>query len=223
MTTANSSRRADWLVPAGLILLSVVPAIAGAARLASLVNGADVTAENARFFAAPLPVVLHILSVIPFSILGALQFTPALRRKRSAWHRTAGKYLIVLGMMTALTGLWMTLSYPWPAGDGVGVYALRLVFGSAMAISIVLGVEAIRRRDFKRHGDWMTRGYAIGLGAGTQVLTHLPYFILVGQPDEYSRTLMMGAGWVINVVVAEWVIRRAGVRRPARRSIIASH
>ena len=221
MSTVTSSRRADWLVPAGLILLSVVPAIAGAARLTSLVTGAEVTAENARFFAAPLPVALHILSVVPFSILGALQFSPALRRGRSSWHRTVGKYLIVLGMTVALTGLWMTLSYPWPAGDGPAVYALRLMFGSAMAISIVLGVDAIRRRDFKAHGEWMMRGYAIGLGAGTQVLTHLPYFIFVGQPDETSRAVMMGAGWVINVAVAEWVIRRGTGRRRVKASMVA--
>ena len=55
----------------------------------------------------------------------------------------------------------------------------------------------------------MTRAYPIGLGAGTQVLTHLPWFILVGgTPGELPRAVMMGAGWVINVVVAEWNIRK---------------
>jgi hypothetical protein len=85
---------------------------------------------------------------------------------------------------------------------------MRLVFGSAMAGSILLGIDAIRRRDFTSHGEWMIRGYAIGLGAGTQVLTHLPWFLLFGTPGEASRALMMGAGWVINVAVAEWIIRR---------------
>ena len=107
----------------------------------------------------------------------------------------------------------MAQYYPWPEGDGEIVYALRLVFGSAMAMSIVLAVDAIRRRNFAAHGAWMIRGYAIGMGAGTQVLTHLPYFLLVGKPDESSRAVLMGAGWGINVVVAEWIIRR-GARRP---------
>lgn len=110
--------------------------------------------------------------------------------------------------------------YPWPAGDGVGVYIERLVFGTGMLLSIVLGVDAIRRRDFVSHGAWMTRAYAIGLGAGTQTLTHLPWFILVGKPGESARTVLMGAGWVINVIVAEWIIRRH-VRQqamPVRRS-----
>jgi len=90
----------------------------------------------------------------------------------------------------------------------------RLVFGTGMLASIVLALDAVRRRDFAAHGAWMTRAYAIGLGAGTQVFTHLPYFILYGRPGEQARGVMMGAGWVINVVVAEWVIRRSAARSP---------
>ena len=103
----------------------------------------------------------------------------------------------------------MTMFYPWPEGDGVGVYAERLLFGSAMLVSLLLALAALRRRDFAAHGEWMTRAYAIGLGAGTQVLTHLPWFLLVDhRPGEGPRSVMMGTAWVINVIVAEWVIRR---------------
>lgn len=212
MTSASVGRRSEWVVPVLLIVLAVVPALAGIRRLLELARSAPITAANARFFATPVPVVLHILTVIPFSILGAFQFSPVIRRRRLGWHRGAGRILVVCGLTAALTGLWMTLFYPWPEGDGLGLYVLRLGFGTAMAVSIVLALAAIRRRDFATHGEWMIRGYAIGLGAGTQVLTHLPWFLLVGRPDETVRTILMGAGWVINVCVAEWIIRR-GARR----------
>jgi hypothetical protein len=94
---------------------------------------------------------------------------------------------------------------------------MRLVFGSAMVLSIVLGVAAIRRRDVVRHGAWMMRGYAIGLGAGTQVLTHVPWLLIFGAPGELPRALLMGAGWVINLVVAEWIIRKRSAH-PSRTS-----
>jgi uncharacterized membrane protein len=210
--------RSELLVPAALILLSLVPAIAGTARLAELVRGAAVTAANARFHAQPLPVVLHILAVIPYSIVGALQFAPAFRRRRQGWHRVAGGVLVVFGLTAAATGLWMARFYPWPPGDGPALYVLRLVFGTAMLASIVLAVNAILRWDFAAHGRWMMRGYAIGLGAGTQVLTHLPWFVFVGQPDEATRAILMGAGWVINLAVAEWIIRREP-RRASRGTI----
>lgn len=215
-----NSTRSDWLIPASLIALSLVPALAGSVRLAQLAGGADITPENARFFAAPLPVLLHIPAAIVYSILGAFQFSPGLRRRHRGLHRTAGKILVPGGLLVALTGLWMAHFYPWPAGDGQLVYIERIVFGSVMVLSIVLAVNAIRRRDFASHGEWMIRAYAIGLGAGTQVLTHLPWFILVeGRPDELPRAVMMGAGWVINVVVAEWIIRS---RKAHPRTVLAT-
>jgi hypothetical protein len=118
----------------------------------------------------------------------------------------------------------MTVSYPWPAGDGKIVFALRLVFGSAMLLSVVFGLDAIRRRRFAEHGDWMTRAYAIGMGAGTQVLTHVPWFVLVDRtPGETPRAIMMGLGWLINIAVAEWIIRRPTVRAASSRSFGEAH
>ena len=85
-----------------------------------------------------------------------------------------------------------------------------------MIVSIVLGFTTIRRGDVTRHRAWMMRGYAIGLGAGTQALTLMAGAIIAGPPNELSRAMLMGAGWVINLAVAEWVIRRRST--PAVRS-----
>ncbi len=208
--------KSDWLIPAALVALSVVPALGGAARLGQFVGSAPVTAENARFFSAPLPILLHIPFAVAYSMLGAFQFSAGLRKRYRQWHRLSGRVLIPAGFVVAISGLWMTLTYPWPAGDGAMVYAERLVFGSAMLLSLIFGVWAIVRRDFTAHGNWMTRAYAIGLGAGTQVFTHLPWFVFVNlKPSELPRGVMMGAGWVINLMVAEWIVRR-GKTPPAR-------
>jgi hypothetical protein len=89
------------------------------------------------------------------------------------------------------------------------VHLERRLFGAAMFASVVLAFDAVRRRDFAAYGAWMTRAYAIGLGAGTQLFTHLPWLVLVGgRPGELPRAVMMGVGWMINVVVAERAIRR---------------
>lgn len=207
--------RKDYLIPAALIALSLVPAIAGTGRVLQLAGDAAVTADNARFFASPLPVLLHIPSAIAYSILGALQFSPGFRRRFSGWHRASGRVLLPLGAIVALSGLWMAHFYPWPAGDGYLVYVERLVVGTLMLASLALGVDAIRQRDFAAHGAWMTRAYALALGAGTQVLTHLPWFVfLEAAPGEQARGVMMGGAWLINILVAEWAIRRD--RRPLR-------
>lgn len=211
--------KSDWRIPAALIVLSLVPALAGTARLAQLAGGVSITPENARFFAMPLPIVIHIIAVIIYSVLGAFQFSPGFRTQRRGWHRTAGRILSPCGLLVAITGLWMTIFYPWPAGDGQAVYLERLFVGSAMILAIVLGLYEITRRDFIAHGAWMMRAYALGLGAGTQVVTHLPWFILVAsKPSEGPRAVMMGAGWVINIIVAEWCIRRRRLQPDSQRA-----
>jgi uncharacterized membrane protein len=198
---------AKWLI-AGLLLLSAIPMAAGAFRLTELTGGAQITPANARFFASPLPVVLHIVSSSLFAVLGAFQFSARFRRRRPGWHRAAGRLLVPCGLLVALSALWMTLFYPRPALTGDLLYVLRLLFGSAMIASLVLGLTSIRRGNVTEHRAWMMRGYAIGLGAGTQVLTLLAGELIFGPPAELSGDLLRGAGWVINLAVVEWVIRR---------------
>jgi hypothetical protein len=77
---AGPEARRPWLVPAALVVLSLVPVAAGTARLVGLASGAAVTPENARFFASPLPAVLHILGASIWCLVGAFQFHPGLRR-----------------------------------------------------------------------------------------------------------------------------------------------
>lgn len=199
---------------AALLLLSVIPLAAGVFRLISLAVGAEMTPDNARFFAAPLPVVLHILSASVYAILGAFQFAPGLRRRKPGWHRAAGRLLVPCGLLVGLTGLWMTLYYPIPYG-GKLLFVLRILFGAAMVVSILLGFAAILRRDVTRHRAWMTRGYAIGLGAGTQALTEMAGTSVFGPPGDVSKALYMGAAWMINLAVAEWAIRRRKIPNPS--------
>jgi hypothetical protein len=75
-----------------------------------------------------------------------------------------------------------------------------------MAASIILGFNAIRRRDVARHQAWMARAYALALGAGTQVMTLGIGKALFGTGD-LTTALMLGAGWGINLALVEYIIR----------------
>jgi uncharacterized membrane protein len=207
---SQNQTRADWLVPSGLLALGIVPAIAGALRLAELGSGAAVTPENARFFAAPAPVVVHIVSAVLFSVLGAFQFSAGLRRRRPQWHRYTGRLTAPLGLAAALSGLWMTQFYPNADAnfDGPAVYLMRLAAGFGMVGAMVLALAAIARRDIPAHQRWMTRAYALGMGAGTQVFTHVPWFLWPELQGELLRAMCMGAGWGVNIVVVERVLSR---------------
>jgi uncharacterized membrane protein len=205
-TTSGPTTGSRWYVPTGLILLSAVPVLAGAVRVSSIVGGAEVTAANARFMNSPVPVVAHVIGATVFCVLGAFQFVPSLRRRR--WHRIAGRVLVPCGLIAALSGVWMALFYDVPDQDRGLLTVVRLVVGSAMAAAIVLAFRAIRRGNVVRHSAWMTRGYALGIAAGTQAVIALPLLPLVGETTGLGRTLHLTAGWLINIAVAEWVIRR---------------
>lgn len=194
-----------WIVPAGLLLLSVVPLVFGAVRLVQLATGTEITPANSRFFAAPVPVVVHIVGSALFAVLGAFQFVTGDTRPALGWHRAAGWLSVIAGLVVGLSGLWMTVLYP-NAQDLLFVF--RLAAGSGMVASIGLGVAAVRRRDILGHRAWMMRAYALGLGAGTQVLTGMAESLLIAQPDALIHALAMGAAWLINLVVAEWIIHR---------------
>jgi hypothetical protein len=61
----------------------------------------------------------------------------------------------------------------------------------------------------------MIRAYAIGLAAGTQALTEGIGGAVFGT-GELAGDLAKGAGWVINLAVAEWAIRHSTSARRRR-------
>lgn len=211
----------DWTVPILLILLSLVPVMGGAFRMTQLSTGAEITVGNARFFADPIPVVLHIISITLYSILGAFQFSKGFRLWKPRLHRRMGWLLLPSGFVVALSGLWMSQFYDLPPLDGQFLYIQRLVFGWGMVGCLVLGALAIRQRKYKQHGAWMIRAYAIALGAGTQVVTYIPWFIVFGEANEFERAMLMGLSWVINIIVAEWIIQKRPNPTPRNQAQLA--
>lgn len=219
-TTTHRAESARW-VPAALVALSLAPAIMGSLRLGELFGGPALMPANPGIAASPVPVIVHIASVIPYALLGAFQFSSRLRRRHPAWHRASGRLLVALGLVVASSGLWMTVAYPRQLGTGPLFYAFRLLAGSAMAASVLLGIVAIRRGNVSQHQAWMTRAYALALGAGTQVFTGA---IAAGLPDGsvLVHDLAMGAAWIINLAVAEGVIHRSRRRGSGRRAPAAA-
>lgn len=225
MTTAQQAgRRRSWPVPAALLALSAVPLAAGSLRLVQLAGGPEAIPADDRFTGFPAALVVHIVGVAVFALVGAFQFVPRWRRRHRLWHRRAGRLVTGAGLAVCASALWLTLVYEAKPGTGELLFVLRLAFASAMAASLILGITAIRRRDLAAHRAWMIRAYAIALAAGVQPFTEGIAGAIAGT-GALQMDLAKGSGWVINVAVAEWVIRRPGRRhsRPRLRSLTTSH
>jgi uncharacterized membrane protein len=206
-----------WPVPAALVALSIIPLAAGSLRLVQLAGGPALRAADHRFTGFPGALVLHIVSATVFALLGALQFLPRFRRHHPVWHRRAGRLVAGAGLGVSGSALWLTLFYPPQPSTGTLLYVLRLGFACAMTASLLLGVTAARRHDVAAHRAWMIRAYAIGLAAGTQAFTQGVAEAIFGTGVALQTDAALGAGWVINLAVAEWAIRRASRPSPRRQ------
>lgn len=211
-------RRADFEIPALLLALSIVPVLGGVARLRSLSAGVSGGADDARLFAAPAPVLIHVITATTYALLGAFQFSNGIRLRWPQWHRLAGALLFGCGVLTGVTGIWMTVFYQIPASlQGPLLYGVRLLVGVALLTSVVQGLARILRRDLVQHEAWMLRAYALAQGAGTQALLCLPVMLVSGPVLGLPRDILLSAAWLLNLAVAESLIRRrARVARRAR-------
>jgi uncharacterized membrane protein len=210
-------------VPAALLALAAIPVVIGSLRVVQLLGGPADIEPDARFDNAPGAVVVHVVASILYAVLGALQFSARTRRRHPAWHRRAGKVLVALGLVVAGSALWLTLLYDRREGTGTLLHSVRLLVGAGMGACVLLGLKAIRRRDIAAHAAWMTRAYALALGAGTQ-----PFTVGFGEAafgaGVVRTDLMMTAGWGLNLAVAELLIRRAPhAQVPSQRQPATAH
>ena len=209
---------------AALLFLSVIPTrLVGAFRLTQLAGGAEIMPARRTVLCVTTAGGAAYPERQRVCHLGCV---PVRNRFPAAQAGLAPRGWAAPGSMRTAGWAFRAVDDPVlspPAGDGELLYAFRLLFGSAMVVSIVLGFTAILRGDVIRHRAWMMRGYAIGLGAGTQMLTLLAGELIIGPPSELSRALLMGAAWVINLAVAEWAIRKRPAPLARKAPVGATH
>lgn len=221
MTTIEISRSparsSAWPI-AGLLVFSAMPLTFGVLRILQLTGLSALMPPVPGNLGFVVPLVTHIVSAFVFAVLGAFQFSPAIRRRWPVWHRLAGKLAWYAGLLVALSALWLTLDYARLSLGGILLAALRLAVAAAMLFSLVQGLATIRRHDIPHHREWMLRAYALGLGSATQMLVlTVAEMTTGGPPSEVARAVLMGLAWAINIAFAEWLIRRTRPRGMAGR------
>lgn len=160
--------------------------------------------------------VVHVLTAATALLLGVLQLVPRLRARRGL-HRWLGRAFLLVGVVAfGLTGIPLALTTP----DGNLTRYGILVPAVAWLVCAAMGWTAIRRRSVAAHRAWMIRTYALTLFAITTRLV-VPLLIVLQMPFQDDRspsavralvssTIPYGQwlGWIINLAVAEYVIRR---------------
>jgi hypothetical protein len=210
MASAPPPRRARkvWLM---LIVAAGFGAVLVSPYLALDLGDSRQTVGGEAHFAL---LVTHIFTAFIALVLGPLQFVPAIRAHRRV-HRLIGRgYLLVGVLPSALTAVPVALL------SGRLITQIGLTIPAVLWLGTgALAYRAARRRDFTRHQNWMMRNYALTFLAVTSRIL-VPLLILAQLPFSTTGLRSLGAnatamipvgqsvGWIINLIVAEIMIRR---------------
>jgi uncharacterized membrane protein len=168
--------------------------------------------------------VVHVLTAATALSLGVLQLIPRVRA-HGVLHRRLGRVFLVVGVVAfGLTGIPLALTTPNGSVTRYGI----LVPAAGWLVCAALGWVAIREGRVAAHREWMIRTYALTFFAMTARMV-VPLLIAVQMPlqedrspdavrDLVTSTIPYGQwlGWVIDLAVAEYVIRRSRMSGSAR-------
>lgn len=157
---------------------------------------------------------LHVYASMWVLFAGFTQFSKWIQRNNPRLHRILG-YIYVVDVLL-ITG---------PAGLLMGFYAnggfsSRIAFVTLAVLWIFCTAMALakaRQKNFKAHRAYMIRSYALTLSALT--LRAWKYAITnsfeLPPMDVYRAVAWLG--WVPNLLLAEYIIRRNTMKRPNKK------
>ena len=201
-----------------LLLATAIPIVTATVTMFQISTG-QLQGVSVKFAAVPWSLFVHSLGGVLFGLLGPVQFAGVLQRRFGRLHRLTGRVFVAAGLVLALSSLRLLAEFPTPSTWVLTT--ARLAAGAALAAALITALVAIRLRDIPRHRAWMIRAYAIGMGAATISFIMLPIFLITGEAVKgYASDLLFVLSWVINLTIAEWVIRRGNPRLiPLRKSV----
>ena len=155
---------------------------------------------------ARLPIVAHIVGVIGFNLLGALQFSTQLRSVYPRLHRGIGWCATLAGLSLGLSGLWLSLFFPVADHTTPLFTALRVIASCVLVAVLVLGLHKAIFRHIRAHRNWMIRAYALALGTTTQGLLTLAWEEAIGPLPDLMHAVVFAAGWGLTLLIAELIL-----------------
>jgi uncharacterized membrane protein len=192
-------RRAAW---ATFVVATVVSLVLIQPYLGLDINSSRLTVSGTAQYSV---LVVHIFTAAVALVLGPLQFIAAVRARRRL-HRAIGRVYLLGGVLPAAVA-----AVPVALWSGRPLTQIGLTTASVLwLVTGGLAYRAARRRDFTAHRRWMMRNFALTFLAVT-ARVFVPLLFAFGVSDDPVDLIPIGqtAGWIINLAVAEILIRRA--------------
>ncbi len=176
----------QWLFAIYVALMYALPVATGnfaAASLSSHTITGYVTGDrigNTMLFA-------HVLPAVLLSIGGILQLIPAMRRHFPRFHRWNGRLFLVLALLGAVSGLYLT----WIRGSRLSeLGALGITInGVLIPIFVALCWRAARQRDFIVHRRFAVHAFLLVNAVWTFRLYLMAWYLLNQGPNGNTNKL----------------------------------
>lgn len=153
---------------------------------------------------------IHVFTSLLPLLAGFTQFAPSLLRRWPAVHRAVGKvYVISVCFVTGPASLVMAFYANGGLISRIAFTTLALLWLSTTAF----GWRAALRRKWPAHREWMIRSYALTLSAITLRAWKYGIVFAFEPPPMDVYRLVAWLGFVPNLILAEWLIRRHRPRR----------
>lgn len=131
--------------------------------------------------------IVHVLLAAAVTLGGLMQLIPALRRRFPRLHRWTGRVFLILAIVMALSGAWLTLV----RGTWLSEISASAILGDAILILIFAGFawrRALQRR-FEAHRVWAMRAFMAVSGVWFLRVGLMGWVILNQGPVGMNRTL----------------------------------
>ncbi len=179
---------------------------------------------NDLFASHYVSIAVHAIPSSLALLIGPFQFVSWIRVRYPKAHRAAGRiYMvsIVLGSIAALFAATYSVS-------GFSVQVAFYILTAAWLYTLYQAYTAIRRREVQLHRVWMVRNYALTFAAVSlriYLMTGLAlqerFFPSLTFDDVYHASAW--ASFVVNVLVAEYLIVQRTPKPLARRQKATEH
>ncbi|MBL9130025.1 MAG: DUF2306 domain-containing protein [Verrucomicrobiaceae bacterium] len=148
---------------------------------------------------------IHVFTSMLALLAGFTQFFPALLCRAPRLHRWMGRaYVLNVCLITGPASLIMAFY----ANGGLSSRLAFTLLACGWLLTTAMGWRDALRRRWDTHRAWMIRSYALTLSAITlRAWKWLLVLLFDPRPMDVYR-LVAWLGFVPNLIVAEWLIRR---------------
>ncbi|WP_044640970.1 DUF2306 domain-containing protein [Risungbinella massiliensis] len=151
-----------------------------------------------------LIIQIHIILALVALVTGPMGLIKRLRVKYLPFHKWNGRIYILTIVLNFFPGVYVSFFASGGIASTIGFLLLNTLWIS----TTILGYVSIRKNKLQQHIKWMTRSLFLSFANMTiYIIVAVTHY---GFKFEYglSYSIAVWLCWIINLLFAEWVIRK---------------